>query len=68
MPIQDVSPEELKKMGFREFRVVDDGLTIHPDDVEAFEEWANTPLTDEEIEYNKRCYELYKNMKVRSSR
>ncbi len=69
MPIQDVSEEDLKKMGFKKFRIIDDGgLTIHPDDVEAFLEYDRRPLTEEEIAHLKHCREVYESMKPRRSK
>ncbi len=65
MPIQDVSDEEFKEMGFKKFRVIedDDGLTIHPDDVEAFLEYDRRPLTEEEVAHLKHCREVYESTK-----
>lgn len=69
MPIQDVSEEDLKKMGFKKFRLKEgeDGLTIHPDDVEAFLEYDRRPLTEEEIAHLKHCREVYESAMARIS-
>jgi len=69
MPVQDVSDEELEDMGFQKFRIIEseDGLVIHPDDVEAFLEYDRRPLTEKEIAHLKHCREVYEKMKPRGS-
>ena len=64
---QDISKKELEKMGFKSFRTTGDGLTIHPDDMEAFLEYDKRPLTEEELEHLRECVRIFRGMKQRDS-
>lgn len=63
--MSDLSKEDLEKMGFKSFRTIEDGLTIHPDDVKAFLEWDSSPITEEERQKSKESLEFYRRWKAK---